>query len=147
MYCGVPIAVPLRVSALPSFSPESSFEIPKSRIFTCAVPSSRLVKNRFAGFRSRWTTPEACAFASAGAEQAFDEVFAGDRAADERVTHRTQKGSSLPRDLQDLVRRRHVGVPRRGRIEGEGRRVGGRAGEGGEERRRAAAAIRVALEQ
>jgi len=37
------------------------FEIPKSRIFTIASPLGSLVRKMFDGFKSRWTTPIACA--------------------------------------------------------------------------------------
>ena len=45
--------------------PSAILEMPKSRSFTQSVPSGRIVRKRFPGFRSRWIVPIACASASA----------------------------------------------------------------------------------
>ncbi len=39
------------------------FEMPKSSSFTRSEPSLRFARKRFAGLRSRWTIPAACASA------------------------------------------------------------------------------------
>jgi hypothetical protein len=56
MYAAVPRTVPASVSVP---SPAASRAMPKSASF--GRPSSS--KRTFAGFRSRWTTPRACACA------------------------------------------------------------------------------------
>ena len=42
---------------------DASFEMPKSSSLTRTEPSERFARKRFAGFRSRWTIPAACASA------------------------------------------------------------------------------------
>ena len=64
IYAGVPSIVPVSVA---SSSPSSaSWQIPKSRSFvrSPACASASWTRKMFAGFKSRWITPLACATAS-----------------------------------------------------------------------------------
>jgi hypothetical protein len=64
MYSGVPIGTPLTVCTEDSIS---SLAMPKSSSLGTVSPLGSQARNRFCGFRSRCTTPAACAASSASA--------------------------------------------------------------------------------
>ncbi len=94
MYSGEPIRAAVLVSDSSSTElPVSAFEMPKSSTFTRREPSARRARNKLPGFRSRCTTPAACA--SAKASMACKTNSTASRIG-KRATRRSSSAMSFP---------------------------------------------------
>ena len=102
--------------------PGSLFEMPKSSTLSSGVPSAPRVRKRFAGLRSRWTMPSACASASASqaCEHHVDDLPDRQLLAREARRDRRPRGTPSPCTARRSRACRRRARARRARFEPHG---------------------------